>query len=116
MSTIAIIDYGMGNLHSIAKALEHVAPDARVIVTADRRQLAAADRVVFPGVGAITRLHGRTQKIRTGSGGAGCSRVADRCWASASGMQALLDDSEENGGTPCLGLFSGHVRRFPGPT
>jgi glutamine amidotransferase len=48
-SSIAIIDYGMGNLRSVAKALEHVAPGARVVVTQNRHDILHADRVVFPG-------------------------------------------------------------------
>ena len=57
MNKIAIIDYGMGNLHSVAKAMEHVGREAGietdVQVTADARIIADADRVIFPGVGAI---------------------------------------------------------------
>ena len=50
---IAVIDYGMGNLRSVAKALEHVAPAAEVLVTDDPSKLLSADRVVFPGQGAM---------------------------------------------------------------
>ena len=53
MSTVAIIDYGMGNLRSVAKAIEHVAPAATVVVTADPAEVLSADRVVFPGQGAM---------------------------------------------------------------
>src|SRR5574340_917563 len=53
MGSIAVVDYGMGNLRSVAKALEHVAPDSRIQVTSDAAVIAAADRVVFPGVGAM---------------------------------------------------------------
>ena len=53
MSSVAVIDYGMGNLHSIAKALQHASPETTVIVTADTQTILQADRVVFPGVGAI---------------------------------------------------------------
>ncbi|NDF71186.1 MAG: imidazole glycerol phosphate synthase subunit HisH, partial [Betaproteobacteria bacterium] len=52
-SRIAVVDYGMGNLRSVAKALEHVAPQAVIEVTADATAIAAADRVVFPGQGAM---------------------------------------------------------------
>ena len=51
--TVAVIDYGMGNLHSVAKALEHVAGGARVCVTSHVSDILQADRVVLPGVGAI---------------------------------------------------------------
>ena len=50
---IAVLDYGMGNLHSVAKALELVAPRAEVIITSDTEEAEDADRIVFPGVGAI---------------------------------------------------------------
>lgn len=52
MQTVAVIDYGMGNLHSVAKALEHVGA-GRVLITSDAQVIREADRVVFPGVGAI---------------------------------------------------------------
>jgi glutamine amidotransferase len=101
----------MGNLHSIAKALQHADPKVRVEVTEDPAQMRAADRVVFPGVGAIrdcmAALHGR-----------GLAPVL-RELAEAKpflgiclGMQALLEESEENDGVPCLGLLPGRVRRF----
>ncbi|MGB2172458.1 MAG: imidazole glycerol phosphate synthase subunit HisH, partial [Porticoccaceae bacterium] len=61
MNTIAVIDYGMGNLHSVAKALEHVAPQARVLVTNDPQIIADSDRVVLPGVGAIRDCIGEMQ-------------------------------------------------------
>ena len=51
--TVAVLDYGMGNLHSAAKALEKVADGQRIVVTSDPAVAIAADRVVFPGVGAI---------------------------------------------------------------
>ncbi|MEK9777250.1 MAG: hypothetical protein VW339_14100, partial [Quisquiliibacterium sp.] len=54
MSLIAVVDYGMGNLRSVAKALEHVAPKARVVVTGDPALVDSADRVVFPGQGAMS--------------------------------------------------------------
>ena len=57
MNKIAVIDYGMGNLHSVAKAVEYVGrelgEDIDVVVTEDAAKIAAADRVIFPGVGAI---------------------------------------------------------------
>ena len=53
MSSVAVIDYGMGNLHSIAKALQHAAPEVDVQIVSDADMILQADRVVFPGVGAI---------------------------------------------------------------
>ena len=53
MSTIAVIDYGMGNLRSVSKALEHVAPSKNVLVTSNPEDIANAERIVFPGQGAM---------------------------------------------------------------
>lgn len=111
---IAVIDYGMGNLHSVAKALEHVAPGARVLVTTDPGELDQADRVVFPGVGAIGDC---MAAIRA----AGFDRVLPRIIAEKPvlaicvGMQALMAHSEESGGVDCLGLLPGRVRLFGAP-
>ncbi|MFN2382415.1 MAG: imidazole glycerol phosphate synthase subunit HisH [Guyparkeria sp.] len=112
MTRIAILDYGMGNLHSIAKAVEHVAGKQRVLVTADSEQIRRAERVIFPGVGAMRdcmqelRRLGLDTLIREL---AGHKPLLGVCL----GMQALLEASEENAGTPALGLIAGQVRRFP---
>lgn len=112
MSVVAIIDYGMGNLHSISKAVEHVAGESRVIVTADAEQIRRADRVIFPGVGAMRdcmhelRRLGLDDLIRSL---AGQRPLLGVCL----GMQALLEYSEENAGVQTLGLFAGEVLRFP---
>jgi len=112
MSSIAIIDYGMGNLHSIAKAVEHVAPEARVRVSPDAAEILAADRVVFPGVGGIG--HTMQELERTGLGEVAREAAASKpMLCICVGMQALFERSEENDGTTCLGLIPGEVRRFP---
>ncbi|HYW92891.1 MAG TPA: imidazole glycerol phosphate synthase subunit HisH [Gammaproteobacteria bacterium] len=111
MSSIAVIDYGMGNLHSIAKALERVAPRDRVLIT-DRHAVARrADRVVLPGVGAIRhcmeqlREHELAEAVR--------ELAANRPFLGIClGLQALLERSEENNGTAGLGIFRGKVQRF----
>lgn len=111
MSRIAVIDYGMGNLHSIAKALEHVSARGRVIVSGDPAVLRRAGRLVFPGVGAIadcmSELHrlGLDEVIREA---VGSRPVLGICL----GMQALLEGSDENDGVACLGLLRGRIRRF----
>lgn len=111
MSSVAVIDYGMGNLHSIAKALQHADTEVSVQISADAHVILAADRVVFPGVGAIRdcmrALHdsGLGETIKEISA---TRPLLGICL----GMQALLSDSEEGGKTECLNLFSGHVRRF----
>jgi glutamine amidotransferase len=118
MSSIAIIDYGMGNLHSIAKAMERVAENTRVTVSSVPEVIMAADRVVFPGVGGIG--HTMDELARTGLGDVACAVAGSRpMLCICVGMQALFERSEENGGTPCLGLVKGEVKRFadnmPGP-
>lgn len=111
MPSVAVIDYGMGNLHSIAKALQHVDSRSQVLVSSDPEIIRGADRVVFPGVGAIrdcmNALHdsGLAEVIKEVA-------VAKPMLGICLGMQALLTDSEENDGVACLGLFPGHVRRF----
>ena len=111
MTSVAIIDYGMGNLHSIAKALEHVAGKQRVIVSSSREQILSAERVVFPGVGAIRDCMSELKK--TALDEVVIKAAADRpVLGICLGMQALLDGSEENGGTDCLGLIPGKVVHF----
>jgi len=111
MTSIAIIDYGMGNLHSIAKAMEHVAGKNRVVVSSRRADILAADRVVFPGVGAIRDCIAELQA-------SGLDQVVLEAARSKPllgvclGMQALLDSSEENQGIACLGIIPGRVARF----
>ena len=112
VNRIAVIDYGMGNLHSVASALKKVAPEAEVIVTADPQVVAAADRVVFPGVGAIRDCMAEILRL-------GFDQVVDAAIKSGKpvlaicvGMQALLQRSEENQGVDCLGQLSGQVRFF----
>ncbi len=112
MSSIAIIDYGMGNLHSIAKAIEHVAGKQRVVVSSDHPTILAADRVVFPGVGAIRDCIAELKK--TGLDDV-IREVAQQrpLLGVCLGLQALFDESEENDGTACLGILPGRVVRFP---
>jgi glutamine amidotransferase len=111
MSSVAIIDYGMGNLHSIAKALQHADPEVSVAVSDDPDVILRADRVVFPGVGAIRDcMHAlaRRELIPVLKQAAAAKPFLGICL----GMQALLDESEENQGTRCLGLIPGRVVRF----
>ncbi len=111
MKTVAIIDYGMGNLHSVSKAVEHVAPDVRVLVTDNPDLIRAADRVVLPGVGAIRDCMGEIRRLGVD---ALVKEVAvDRpLLGICVGMQALMSRSEENGGVDCIGLFPSEVRFF----
>jgi len=110
--TVAVIDYGMGNLHSVASALEHVAPEQTVVVTSDPAVVAAADRVIFPGVGAIRDCMAEIKRL-------GFDKLLREQIATGKpvlgicvGMQALMDHSEENNGVDCIGILPGKVRFF----
>jgi glutamine amidotransferase len=108
--TIAVIDYGMGNLRSMAKALEHVGADD-VRVTDDADVIARADRVVFPGQGAVrdcmSALH--QHELIDAIGVA----VRERPFLGVCmGMQALMSVSEENDGVAALDIIPGRVRHF----
>lgn len=107
---IAVVDYGMGNLRSVSKALEHVAPEKSIAVTSNPEQILQAERVVFPGQGAMPD----------------CIRELDArglrdavVFASANkpflgiciGLQMLFQHSEE-GDAAGLGLLAGDVKRF----
>ncbi|ARN73609.1 imidazole glycerol phosphate synthase subunit HisH [Oceanicoccus sagamiensis] len=117
-STVAVIDYGMGNLHSVASAVQHVADTmnnrVEVIVTGDAEKIMAADRVIFPGVGAIRDC--MAEILRTGVDQVVAEVAASKpMLAICVGMQALMNSSEENNGVNCLGLFPGEVKFFGNP-
>jgi glutamine amidotransferase len=111
MIDIAVVDYGMGNLLSVAKALQHVAPEARVAVTADPDAIRAADRVVFPGQGAMPDCM-REMNAR-GLRAPLLEAAATKPFLGLCiGLQMLFDWSEE-GGVQGLGILPGRVLRFP---
>lgn len=108
---IAVMDYGMGNLHSVSKALQTVAPKTSVIVTSDAREIEEADRVVFPGVGAMRDCMAQIRALRFDlllKKAVSEKPVLCICV----GMQALFSHSEENDGVTGLGLIGGQVRYF----
>lgn len=110
MSKIAVIDYGMGNLHSVAKALEK-AGATDVDVTNDADVIRNADKVMLPGVGAIrdcmSELH-RLELVDVVKEVVQSKPFLGVCL----GMHALMNHSDENNGISCLGIFDGDVRRF----
>ncbi len=111
MKTVAVIDYGMGNLHSVAKAVESLAKDVDVKVTCDATTILQADRIIFPGVGAIRDCMAEIRRLGIDD----ILREAVRnkpVLAICVGMQALMEQSEENGLVECLGLVKGRVRHF----
>lgn len=115
MQTVLVLDYGMSNLRSVAKALEHVAGGrTRVVVSGEVGTLRAADRVVFPGQGAIGDC---MQHLRAlGLAGALREAIASKPFLGIClGLQTLMDWSEEGGGTEGFGVYAGCVRRFSQP-
>ena len=111
MGLIVVVDYGMGNLRSVAKALEHVAQRSRVVISGDAAQIDAADRVVFPGQGAMPDCMGNLESA--GLRDAVLRAAATRPFFGVCvGEQMLFDESAE-GPTAGLGVFPGRVVRFP---
>ena len=110
MTTIAVVDYGMGNLRSVAKALEHVAPKARVIITGAPQEIDAADRVVFPGQGAMPDCmrHLDESGLRASVLRAAATKPL---FGVCVGEQMLFDRSAE-GNTDGLRVLPGDVVRF----
>lgn len=111
---IGIIDYGMGNLFSVSKALERL--NVPYFITDDKEQLMKANGILLPGVGsfkdAMDRLNssGLSETIQK------YTETGKPLLGICLGMQLLFEDSEENGPTKGLGLLSGHVKRFSGTT
>ena len=99
MSDVAVVDYGMGNLRSVAKAIEHVAPRLKVEVTGDARQVARAARVVFPGQGAMPDCM-REMEARGLRGAVLEAAGAKPFLGICIGLQMLFEASEE--GDTCL--------------
>lgn len=109
---VAVIDYGMGNLHSVASALAHVGA-GEVHVTCEPEEIRAADRVVFPGVGAIRDCMAEIRRLKCDELlGSALTEQRKPVLAICVGMQALMSRSEENGGVDCLDIIPGQVRHF----
>ncbi len=111
MSTVTVIDYGMGNLHSVAKAIEHVATNEKIVVSSDPETILKSDRVVLPGVGAMRDCMAEMHRL-------GLVDVIHEVaktkplFGVCVGMQAMLELSEENNGIECLDIFKGRVLEF----
>jgi len=108
MKKIAIIDYGLGNLRSVIRGLEKAGANA--VITSDKEEIAAADGLVLPGVGAFHEGMDQLGPLK--------DTVIDATrdvplLGICLGMQLLMDTSEEHGIHPGLGLIPGRVRRFP---
>ena len=108
--TIAVVDYGMGNLRSVSQALEHVATGRKVVVTADPQVVAAAERVVFPGQGAMPDC--MRELDARGLRPAVLTAARDKPFLGICiGLQMLFEHSDE-GDVAGLGILAGEVRRF----
>jgi len=108
---ISIVDYGSGNLRSVRNALANVAPRARVTVTSDAAEIGAADRVVFPGQGAMPDCMRKFEESGLGVAVADAARTKPFLGLCI-GQQMLFECSDE-GDTPGLGLLPGRVRALP---
>ncbi|MBN1379233.1 MAG: imidazole glycerol phosphate synthase subunit HisH [Gammaproteobacteria bacterium] len=112
MKTIAVVDYGMGNLRSVAKAVERVVDkQMHVVLTDDVKVIAAADRVIVPGQGAARgcmhalREHNLIEALLKAA-------TEKPFLGICMGLQVLMTHSEENKGTGCLDVFDGEVHFF----
>lgn len=107
---IAVVDYGMGNLKSVSKAIEHVAPNKTVLVTSDPDEINGADHVVFPGQGAMPEC--MQELDARGLHEAVINAAKTKPFLGICiGLQMLFDHSEE-GDIKGLGLFQGNVKKF----
>lgn len=107
---ISIVDYGMGNLRSVQKALAHVAPEDTVEVTSDPHAVRAADRVVFPGQGAMPDCMRCLEESGLGEAVGEAARTKPFLGLCI-GQQMLFEESAE-GPTPGLGVLGGRVVGF----
>jgi|TARA_B100001741_G_scaffold52768_2_gene40686 glutamine amidotransferase len=111
MTKIAVIDYGMGNLHSVSKALEEVSINEEILVTSEPELIKTADKIVLPGVGAIKDcLEAFSDELRQTT----IEIIRNKpTLAICVGMQMLLESSEENEGVICLNILDGKIVRIP---
>jgi len=110
MADVAVIDYGMGNLRSVSKAIEHVSPGLTVCVTDDPAEVARAGRVVFPGQGAMPDCMREMDARGLRSAVMDAARTKPFLGICI-GLQMLFERSDE-GDVAGLGLLPGHVRKF----
>ena len=107
---IAVVDYGLGNLRSVSKALEHVAPEAEVVVTAEPGAISSSERVVVPGQGTLPDC--MRQLEASGAREAVVAAAARKPFLGICiGLQMLFERGEE-GDTAGLGVLPGRVPRF----
>ena len=110
MNKIVVVDYGMGNLRSVAQALRAVAPEANVLISGEVPDIQSADRIVLPGQGAMPDCMSSLRDSGVQEAVLAASR-SKPLFGVCVGEQMLFDLSEE-GNTPGLGLLPGKVVRF----
>jgi glutamine amidotransferase len=110
MTRVVVIDYGMGNLHSVSKALEAVSDSEEIIISSDHKVIKSADKIVLPGVGGIKDcMEAFSLDLK--------ERVIEELenkptLAICVGMQMLLKFSEENGGVEGLDILNGSITKI----
>ena len=110
MTRVVVIDYGMGNLHSVSKALEAVSASEEIIISSDHKMIKSADKIVLPGVGGIKDcMEAFSFDLK--------EKVIEELenkptLAICVGMQMLLKFSEENGGVEGLGILNGSITKI----
>ena len=114
MSVIGVIDYGMGNLHSLGKSLERVSGSDRIEISFDPEKLLKCDKLVLPGVGGVRGCMNELRRLELDQLVVEASQKVPMLGICL-GMQLMLEFSEENDGVQALGLFPGQVVRFPDP-
>jgi glutamine amidotransferase len=111
MEKVAIVDYGMGNLHSVKKAFEKASPRDEILITRSSIEIDEADKIILPGVGAIKDCIKSLRDLKLDQ--LIVKNIKTKpLLAICVGMQILLDFSEENNGTKGLGLIKGDVKKF----
>ena len=110
MTQVVVIDYGMGNLHSVSKALETVADSEKIIISSDLGVIKSSDKIVFPGVGAIKDCMAAFSEDLKETVLEEISKKPTL--AICVGMQMLLESSEENEGVNGLNILDGKVTKI----
>ena len=110
MTQVVVIDYGMGNLHSVSKALETVADSEKIIISSDLGVIKSSDKIVFPGVGAIKDcMAAFSEDLKETV----LEEIGKKpTLAICVGMQMLLESSEENEGVKGLNILDGKVTKI----
>ncbi len=108
---IAVIDYGAGNLHSVKNALDFIG--AQSVVTSDPHEIAKADKVILPGVGAFGDAMKSLEKTGLDKAVIETAKSGKPLLGICLGLQLMFEESEETAGTKGLGIFKGKIVKIP---